>query len=222
MADDPQDTPPTPGCEDTFPWEVFDEREPPPDDTALPRKRRDAFTEARKCAFLEALVKTGCLLDASRLVGVSARTVYRHQESDLRFAEHCATALRMRAAPVELTAWQRAVEGVEQEFACGGQVHVRRRYSDGLLRLLLQGSNPKKYGARPGFKRKRILRHEKKQMEREIRAEIEARRAATRPTIEQVTQKIVTRVGMIKRHEERQQLAAGWTRTADGHMIPPG
>jgi hypothetical protein len=78
----------------------------------------------------------------------------------------------MSATPVELTAWQRAVEGVEQEFACGGQVHVRRRYDGGLLRLLLQASNPKKYGPRPGFKRKRILKHERKQMEREIREEM--------------------------------------------------
>jgi hypothetical protein len=211
---------------DTFPWE--EEDEPVPEDPDAPpagpgpRQRHDAFTEARKCALLEALMKTGCLLDACRLVGVSARTVYRHQESDPRFAEHCAVALKMRAAPVELTAWQRAVEGVEQEFACGGQVHVRRRYSDGLLRLLLQGSNPKKYGARPGFKRKRLLRHEKKQMRREIEAEIAAKRLAERPRIEDVTQKIVRKVEAIKRHRQGEQLASGWSRTACGTMIPPG
>ena len=200
-----------------FPWDA----DAAPEDPDAPRERHDAFTEARKAEFLTALVKLGCVLDACRATGVSARTVYRHQESDARFAGHCAAALRMSATPLELTAWQRAVEGVEQEFACGGQVHVRRRYDSGLLRLLLQGSNPKKYGARPGFKRKRLLRHERKQMEREIRAEIAAKQAQ-RPTIEAVTQKIVDRVGAIRRHKEREQLASGWTRTEDGTMIPPG
>lgn len=123
------------------------EQEPPPaeaEDPDASSQRHDAFTEARKAAFLTALVKTGCVLDACRLTGIAARTAYRHQETDARFADNCRTALRMAATPIELTAWQRAVEGVEQEFACGGQVHVLRRYDGGLLRLLLQGANPKK------------------------------------------------------------------------------
>lgn len=81
----------------------------------------------------------------------------------------------MSATPLELTAWSRAVEAVEQEFACGGQVHVRRRYVSGLLRLLLQGANPKKYGSRPGFKRERLLKAERKEMEREVRADSAAK-----------------------------------------------
>jgi hypothetical protein len=215
---------------DPFPWKDEDEPAPEhadaPPAAAGPRQRHDAFTDARKYALLEALMKTGCLLDACRIVGVSARTVYRHQESDPRFAENCSVALKMRAAPVELTAWQRAVEGVEQEFACGGQVHVRRRYSDGLLRMLLQGSNPKKFGARPGFKRKRLYRHEKKQMEREIRAEI----AAEMPTFDESIEMLEKRLDALNiplepRDEDRTaalRLADGWTRTPDEHWIPPG
>lgn len=42
------------------------------------------------------------------------------------------------------------------------------------------------------------------------------------PTIEEVTAKIVRRVGAIKRHEEAERIAAGWTRDGDGNMIPPG
>jgi hypothetical protein len=190
-----------------------------------PRERHDAFTEARKAEFLSALVKTGCILEACRRTGVAPRTVYRHQEGDPRFFEHCRTALRMSATPIEITAWQRAVEGVEQEFACGGQVHVRRRYDGSLLRLLLQGSNPKKYGLRPGFRRKRMLKHERRQMEREIRAELEAgsnRKGPRERTIEEARGSILGKIEAIERHREPQKLAAGWTRSADGHWVPPG
>ena len=199
-----------------YPWD----EEPPPPDPDAPRERHDAFNEAKKSVYLRALVKTGCTLDACRLTGVSARTVYRHQENDPAFAEHCRIALRVAGTPAELTAWSRAVEGVEQEFACGGQVHVRRRYSDGLLRLLLQGSNPKKYGPNPGFRRKRILKHVRKQMERELRAELEEK---LRPrSLDEMRASILRKLGGIERHREPKRLAAGWTKTGDGHWIPPG
>lgn len=206
--------------EPSYPWD-----EPPPgepDDT--PRRRHDAFTEARKCAFLQALVKTGCILDACRLTGTPPRTVYRHQESDPRFFDHCQAALRMSGTPVELTAWQRAVEGVEQEFCVAGEVRVRRRYDSNLLRLLLQGSNPKKYGPRPGFKRKRLLRFERRQMEREVRAEIADE---TKPfsfedsivALDKALDAFGARRGILS---DEQRLAAGWTRTPEDHWIPPG
>ncbi|HWT13222.1 MAG TPA: hypothetical protein VN231_10755 [Allosphingosinicella sp.] len=204
--------------EGPFPWD-----DPPPDPAAdpdAPRQRHDAFTEARKAQFLRALVKTGCILDACRLSGTAPRTVYRHQESDPRFDDHVRAALRMAATPVEITAWQRAVEGVEQPFACGGEIHVRRRYSDGLLRLLLQGSNPKKYGTRPGFTRKRLLEHERKRMERRIRAELEE---SLRPrTLDETRESILTKLAAIEGQRAPERLAAGWTKTPDGHWIPPG
>ena len=199
-----------------YPWDA----DPPPDDLDAPRQRHDAFTEARKSVWLRALVKTGCILDACRLTGVSPRTVYRHQESDPGFFENCRVALRMSGTPVEITAWQRAVEGVEQEYAVGGEVRVRRRYADGLLRLLLQGSNPKKYGPRPGFKRKRLLKHERREMEREVRAEIGAkeRRWSFDDAIEALDRKLKA----LDAREEPKKLAAGWTRAECGHWLPPG
>jgi len=119
-----------------YPWDSLEEAGDTVDPSA-PRERHDAFNESRKRVFLRALVKCGCLLDACRAAGVAPRTVYRHQEKDPAFAEHCRLAFAMAATPLELTAFQRAVEGVEQPFACGGEVHVRRRYDSGLLRLLL-------------------------------------------------------------------------------------
>ena len=202
--------------DEPLPWE----RDPAPADPDAPRQRHDAFTDARKSVLLRALVKTGCILDACRLAGVAPRTVYRHQERDPAFAENCRVAIRMSATPVEITAWQRAVEGVEQEFACGGQVHVRRRYDSSLLRLLLQGSNPRKYGARPGFKRKHLLKQERKRIEREVRAEVEER--FTVRSIDEVRDSILRKVEAIQRHGEPGRLAAGWTKSADGQWIPPG
>lgn len=202
--------------EGPFPWDA----EPPPEDPDAPRQRHDAFTEARKSVFLRALVKTGCITDAAQLTGISPRTIYRHQEDDPDFFENCRAALRISGTPAEITAWKRAVEGVEQEFACGGQVHVRRRYSDNLLRLLLQGSNPKKYGPHPGFKRKRLLKHERKQMEREIRAELAAERKPV--SFDRAMELLDDRLEKMDVDGQMARYAPGWTKTADGHWIPPG
>jgi hypothetical protein len=206
--------------ETPLPWEL--DASPAPADPSAPRQRHDAFTDARKCVFLRALAKTGCLLDACRAAGISAKTAYRHQESDPRFAENCRIALRMSATPIEFAAWSRAVEGVEREFACGGQVHVRRIYSDSLLRLLLQGSNPKKYGANPGFTRKRLAKAERKQIEREARAEMRALESTLRPDEGKVAESIAAKLDVLDRRQAPQRLAAGWTKTAGGDWVPPG
>ena len=219
----PEDDPARPE-ETSFPW---DEREPEPEDPNAPRQRHDAFTEARKCEFLRALVKTGCIRDACRRTGISARTLYRHQEDSPAFFADCTAALRMSGTPIELTAWQRAVEGVEEPFACGGEIHVRRRYDGGLLRLLLQGSNPKKYGPRPGFKRKRLLKHERKQMEQEIRAELRAQYAPEKATVEEACKALAKRLKQFgvycpEAETAEAKLAQGWMKSPDGHWVPPG
>lgn len=195
---------------------------PGADDAPQRRERHDAFNEGRKATFLSALIKTGCLKDAARAAGVSAKTVYNHQDSDPAFAEDVRTALAMSATPVEMIAWRRAVHGVEQEFACGGQVYVRRRYSDHLLRLLLQGSNPKKFGPNPGFKRKRVYRHERKEMEREIRAQLYAEQRAREPDMAQVEAEILQKVAAIQRHSTKTKLACGWSQAPNGYLLPPG
>lgn len=204
-----------------YPWD-----EAPPAgaaDTAPgdgPRERHDGFTEARKRLFLTALVKTGCIAAAARKAGIAVRTVYRHQDSDALFSDHCAIALRMSATPIELAAWQRAVEGVEEHYVAGGQVRIRVRHSDSLLRLLLQGADPKRYGPRPGFKRKRLLKHERKQMEREIRAEIAAEQKPW--TFEESIALLDKKLKALGSEEDRKKLAEGWTMTDEGHWIPPG
>lgn len=199
-----------------YPWPGEDA----PAGSDAPRQRHDGFTAVKKTRFLTFLVKEGCVVAAAHRAGISARTVYRHQESDPQFLRWCGLALEMAGTPLELTAWQRAVEGVEEAFACGGKVHTRRRYSEGLLRLLLQASNPKKYGPRPGFSRKRLMKHEKKRMAREIRAELQEKMQL--PSAESVRANILRKVAAIRRHSEPERRAAGWTQTEEGHWIPPG
>jgi hypothetical protein len=78
----------------------------------------------------------------------------------------------MAGGALELIAWQRAVAGVDEQFACGGKVYTRKRFSDGLLRLLLQGALPKKYGAGAGFVRRRLTEKEREAIRREEREKL--------------------------------------------------
>ncbi|HWT11283.1 MAG TPA: hypothetical protein VN231_00860 [Allosphingosinicella sp.] len=183
------------------------------------RHRVDAFTPPRKKAFLKALSKSGCILDACREIGVSSRTVYNHQESDAEFSRHCQLAIEMSATPVELAAWERGISGVEVDVFRGGKfIGTTLKRSDSILRLLLQGANPKKYGPRPGFSRKRLMAHERKQIEQEIRQ----KQSASAPPIEAVTDEIIAKVRAITAHRDKRRLAEGWTKTEDGYLVPPG
>jgi hypothetical protein len=211
------------GVEDgAFPWDLPGADEEPPPDPDSPRQRHDAFTEARKCVFLRALVKTGCLQEACSRTGTAPRTVYRHREQDEDFDRNCETALRMSAIPLELMAWKRAVDGVEEQVVVGGRILHRVRHSEQLLTLLLKGSDPAKYGPNPGFKRKRILKHERKRMEREIRAELEAEEEASRPTFEDAIVQLDKALDAFGVRRAQAQEQEGWTTSPEGWSIPPG
>ncbi len=198
------------------PWETEDE---PAEDEAAARQRHDAFTPARKKAFLKVLSRTGCILDGCRAVGVSPRTVYNHQGTDYEFLKHCTLAVKMAGVTIELAAFERGVVGVEEEVFRGSKlVGTRIKHSDSVLRLLLQGANRKKYGPRPGFTRKRLLKHERKEMEREIRARI----AAERPPEGELAEILARKLELLEARTLKKKLASGWTRTEEGHMIPPG
>lgn len=194
----------------TAPWEVDEE----PDGEDGVRHRVDAFTPARKKAFLKALSKGDCILDACREIGVSSRTVYNHQQSDPEFSKNCTLAIDMSATPVELAAWERGVTGVEVDVIRGGKfIGTTLKRSDSILRLLLQGANPKKYGPRPGFTRKRPMAHERNRRGRMVPHE---------RSFDEAVQSVLSKIDAIERHEEPKKLAAGWVKTEDGHWIPPG
>lgn len=214
--DDDEAEGPEPSTNLPIPWEQDDYGGAPDD---APPRRHDAFTPARRAVFLKHLARYGCLTDAAKRTGVSVRTVYNHQDKDAAFARDCALAIQMAAGGIELIAWQRAVEGIDQQFACGGQVHTRTRYSDSLLRLFLQAADPKKYGQRPGFTRKRLMAWERKQMEKEVAAKFMATQRASEG---ELADNIMRKLDVLERRSAPVKLAAGWVRDEDGNWIPPG
>ncbi|HMG48247.1 MAG TPA: hypothetical protein VK614_12395 [Allosphingosinicella sp.] len=116
------------------------------------RERHDGFSAERKQLFLTALRSGESVLDACALVGVSNRTAYNHRDRDPVFARDWGLAVRMHRAPLELAAYRRGVDGIEEPiYRHGKQVGTRRHYSDALLKLLLAGEKPRKYGRRAGL-----------------------------------------------------------------------
>ena len=183
------------------------------------RQRRDAFTQARKRKFLDHLSKCGCLLEACRKIGVSHQTVYNHQEQDAEFARHCELATEMGRAPAPLYAWERAVRGVPEEVIHYGKVvGTRLRRSDMLLRMFCQAADPKRFGPRPGFTRKRLLRHERKRIELEVRAEL----AESGSTFEEAIHELDKSLDAFGVRQDRKRRDSGWTELGCGIWIPPG
>ena len=142
--------------------------------------KRGGFTPAKKALAVEAMERFGNVSDACRVAGISDTTFYRHLARDPEFARLCELARAKAAKPLETLAWQRAVEGGEEKIIRGGEVvQIRVKPSDAIMRLLLQASNPKKYGrlSRGGATRRQIERKLRKRIEAEVRAEIaESRR----------------------------------------------
>lgn len=103
------------------------------------RYRHDGWTPDRQALFLSVLGETGCVADACRAIGLTTTSAYRVRRRIPEFAEQWALALRRAMVSLEAVAWQRAVDGVrETVFHNGKEVGHRIRYSDSLLRLLIQ------------------------------------------------------------------------------------
>jgi len=133
------------------------------------RPRGDGFGAQEKRLFLVAVRKGKSVLASCRLVGISNRTAYNHRERDPEFARHWDLARQMARLPLELVAFERAVVGIAEPVYVHGRLsHTRRRLSDSLLRLLLQGEQPRKYGRAAG------ARTERKWLSRQIAAQVAA------------------------------------------------
>lgn len=103
------------------------------------RHRHDGWTPLRQTTFLRALRETGCVRSACDRVGLSSTSAYRVRRRipDFRAAWDAALAYRLPA--LERAAYERAVEGWLEPIVYKGEVVAhRRRYSDAMLRLLLQ------------------------------------------------------------------------------------
>lgn len=139
------------------------------------RARHDAFMPKKRRLFYKALRKTGCLADAARKAGISRETARRWRRKDARFAYACERALEIAAVDLEAIAYERGVYGAEQVTIRNGEVvEVKRKPSDAMLRLLLIGSNRKKYGRLGAVGKRRLEAWERKRIEKEVRARIAA------------------------------------------------
>lgn len=100
-------------------------------------------------AFLQALEKTGSIVDAAAIARINRRTIWQHRKADARFAELFEASLHAGALLLEGEAIRRAMEGVERikfnpktgepykDPRTGGP-YIEREYSDQLLALLLK------------------------------------------------------------------------------------
>jgi hypothetical protein len=113
----------------------------PPD----PVQRHDGITPERQRTFLEALSSTGSVAEAARQAGVSRQAFYslRNRSGSKAFREAWDRAMGHAIQILGDTAFQRAIEGVEEPvFWKGEQIGTRRRYNDRLLMFLLRVRDP--------------------------------------------------------------------------------
>jgi hypothetical protein len=133
--------------------------------------RADAFGAERRHFFLAALRHGYSTLAACRLVGISNRTAYNHRRDDPDFARDWALARRMGTLPLELTAWERAVDGIEEPVYVYGRLsHVRVRRSDSLLAALLAAEKPERFGRTAGARAQGELTKKLKRLARRVEA----------------------------------------------------
>ncbi|HEY0412529.1 MAG TPA: hypothetical protein VGD66_05255 [Allosphingosinicella sp.] len=172
------------------------------------RERRDGFTAAKKKMFVEALGKTGTIADACRIAGVSRRTFYYHEDRFPDFAAACRAARARAAGAIETLAWERAAVGTPEKLIRGGEVvQIRIKPSDSILRLLLQASNPKKYGrmSRGGTTRRQIERKLRKEIEAELRAQFVREQVATNEEVREALVKRLRAFGIRVQAERAEQ-----------------
>lgn len=182
------------------------------------RPRHDGFTPAKQKIFFKALKKSGCIADACRKCGISTNTVRRWRDRWAEFDENVECALAIAAVEFDMIAYKRATEGAEEKvYRDGKLVSTKVKPSDSMLRLLMQGADPEKYGRTGQMPKGAVLKQLKKQAEEEVRAKYRA--VATK---EELVQKAVTLLGMLKKRRQKAKFAEGYTPGPEGLLIPPG
>lgn len=181
--------------------------------------KRDGFTPAKKAKAIEALGKYGNVADAARVAGVSDTTFYRHLNRDPDFARLCDLARAQASQPLETLAWQRATEGAPEKVIRGGEVvQIKVKPSDSLMRLMLQASNPKKYGrlSRGGATRRQIEKALRKRIEAEVRVEVEEKMRGPRRDVKIVFEEITARLAQIEAEQAAEAEAARRAQGGEG------
>jgi hypothetical protein len=114
------------------------------------RPRYDGWTEEKQRRFIEVLADTGIVTFAAKAVGMSRESVnrLRHSPDGVAFARAWDAARQYAGSVLEDIAFERAIEGVEQNVydEYGNIVCTKRVYNDRLLQYLLNHLKPERYG----------------------------------------------------------------------------
>ena len=171
------------------------------------RRRIDGFTPERQRRFLKWLGKTGCVSDAAGKAGISTTTIDRTRRTFADFDARCVAALDLALPRLEAIAYRRATVGAPEKVIRKGKVvQVKQKPSDAMLRLLLTGAAPRKYGRYAGLRRAGGDKRSKRAQQAE-------------PPIEQVRDEVVRQVQAIRRHRLTQ---GGYSEGPEGVLVPPG
>lgn len=161
----------------------------------------NGFTPAKKAACLEALGRGITVAEACREARISPTTFYRHEKKDPEFSSLCRAA-RARsggAVSLETLAWERGVTGIEEEVVQGGKiVATRRRRSDPVFKMLLEGSDPARFGLSIKALRAKIEKELRPRIEAEIRAEIAAEAEVSRRDAKGIFDELAERLAEIE------------------------
>jgi hypothetical protein len=199
------------------------EREAAPRGGKAPKKklrfRHDGFTPKKQRKFIKILAKTGCVLDACRGIGLSSTSAYRAKEKLPDLAREWESALKRAATTLDAVAWKRGVEGVEEPVYYAGKFsHMAVKRSDSILRLLMMGSNRKKYGRMGGAAGAKIGADEREQIRREAKQELRAK-LKDKQGMDRIREELLERLETLNK---RLVAESGYTRMPDGSLIPPG
>ncbi|PAX07170.1 hypothetical protein CKY28_14120 [Sphingomonas lenta] len=94
--------------------------------------------------FCAELARTGCVKDACAAVGLTTTSAYRAYKRCSEFAAKWDEALESERPILMQAAFERAVNGVEVTYRQGRRTVTVRRYSDALLRFLIERGDGKK------------------------------------------------------------------------------
>lgn len=141
--------------------------------------KKGGFTPSKKAVVLDALGQGRSVEEACREARISPTTFYKHEKKDPGFASLCRAARARSGGRVSLEtmAWERGVTGVEEEVVQGGKVvGTKRRRSDAVFKMLLEGGDSGRYGPQVRALKAQIEKELRPRIEAEIRAEYEAKK----------------------------------------------
>lgn len=110
------------------------------------RPRHDGWTPDKQRHFIETLAATASISEAARFVGMTRQSAHRLYRRDAKFRAAWDEAMRAAVGVLAATAFDRAVNGTEEQIWYKGEmVGVREKHHDRLLIYLLRVRDPLNY-----------------------------------------------------------------------------